>query len=308
MKQSQKRKRSLAVTLEPIDSIIVDINRLIQTANTAIEENNKTVSNMKKERSTLESQIWRFLFEEVKSDFRQYKENKNRIEKELNSFSTEESEAKSTKEKLEVTLGELNQQATSIESTIYEINKMLLFFGFLNFCLRKSNKEGFYKIVRPKEKGEDARASLSEGEKTFLSFLYFYHLIHGSFSNFVANEYDVIVIDDPISSLDNEVLFLVSHFVKEIIETISRKQERGFFEFNQIFVLTHNIYFHRQITEDYRRKKESPFDHEKFWIVRKFESGSIIESVATNPIKSAYELLETELKVEGKSSISTRIR
>jgi len=295
---SKKEKEpSLAVTLEPIDSIIVDINCLIQTANTAIEENNKTVSNLKKERSTLEFQIWRFLFEEVKSDFEQYKENKSRAEQELNSFSAEKIEAESTKAELEVALGELKKLVTSIEPTIDEINKTLLSCGFSNFSLKKSDKEGFYELVRP-DSGKDARGSLSEGEKTFVGFLYFYHLIEGSFSGSISNEYDVVVIDDPISSLDSEVLFLVGHLVRTLIDKVIKREEEAKSAFRQIFVFTHNVYFHKQIT--HRVKKIDA----RFWIVRKLPNGSKIVKMAENPVRSDYELLWDELKVKDKSSIT----
>ncbi|MFD2879946.1 AAA family ATPase [Paenibacillus rhizoplanae] len=67
-------------------------------------------------------------------------------------------------------------------------------------------RRGTTKIVR--EDGKDAKDTLSEGEKTFITFLYFYQLLKGSndISEIMTDK--VVVIDDPISILDSSVLFL----------------------------------------------------------------------------------------------------
>lgn len=54
----------------------------------------------------------------------------------------------------------------------------------------------------------------------------------------------VIVIDDPISSLDSNVLFIVSRLTKNIIERC-RGQKDPFI--GQVIVLIHNVYFYKEI-------------------------------------------------------------
>lgn len=54
----------------------------------------------------------------------------------------------------------------------------------------------------------------------------------------------MVIIDDPISSLDSNVLFIVSTLVKNLINDC-RNNKNGI---QQIFNLTHNIYFHKEIT------------------------------------------------------------
>ena len=51
---------------------------------------------------------------------------------------------------------------------------------------------------------------MSEGEKTFVTFLYFYHLLKGSESDSGMTTDRIVVFDDPVSSLDSDVLFIVS--------------------------------------------------------------------------------------------------
>jgi wobble nucleotide-excising tRNase len=65
----------------------------------------------------------------------------------------------------------------------------------------------------------------------------------------------IAVIDDPVSSMDSSVLFIVSALVRELIGVCFnnaeyREHEREVQEdyIKQIFILTHNVYFHREIT------------------------------------------------------------
>ena len=64
---------------------------------------------------------------------------------------------------------------TSIQPTIDAINALLKSFGFQGFVLAKSGRDGFYKIQH--SDGSDAKETLSEGERSFIAFLYFYHLV-----------------------------------------------------------------------------------------------------------------------------------
>ena len=70
------------------------------------------------------------------------------------------------------------KSTTSIEPTIIEINKLLESFGFSSVSLAKADKANLYKLIRAD--GTDAKETLSEGERTFITFLYFYHLLNGS--------------------------------------------------------------------------------------------------------------------------------
>ena len=63
-----------------------------------------------------------------------------------------------------------------------------------------------YEVIR--EDGSVAE-NLSEGERNFIAFLYFYHQVRGSMTGEELKE-KIVVIDDPVSSMDSTALFLVS--------------------------------------------------------------------------------------------------
>lgn len=185
---------------------------------------------------------------------------------------------------------ETEKKITSIKPTIEEINKLLTSFGFVNFHLVESTREGFYEVKRPG--GEDAKSSLSEGEKSFITFLYFYHHVKGSFTSSGASTNKVVVFDDPVSSLDSDILFIVCNLIKGIVN----EMRDGGSTIKQMFVLTHNIYFHKEITFDKSRSGSDAKKDETFWIIRKSTDHSKLVCCPKNPIKSSYELLWREIR------------
>ena len=64
--------------------------------------------------------------------------------------------------------------------------------------------------------------------RNFVSFLYFYHLLKGSWSESGVTTDRVVVIDDPVSSLDADVLFIVSTLIRALYRDghASRHQSR----------------------------------------------------------------------------------
>jgi wobble nucleotide-excising tRNase len=138
----------------------------------------------------------------------------------------------------------------------------------------------------------DARQTLSEGEKSFVTFLYFYHLLKGSESESGMTENRVVVFDDPVSSLDSDVLFIVSSLIKLLFEEM--RQGKGYIK--QIFVMTHNVYFHKEITFLAKRKDGEKKVDRSYWVVRKTDSGSIVTRHESNPIKTSYDLLWNEVR------------
>lgn len=102
-----------------------------------------------------------------------------------------------------------------IDNAINEINSLLLGFGFKGFKIEKKD-EISYRLVRAD--GSEVKETLSEGEHRFITFLYFYQLVNGTLNRENVNKDKILVIDDPISSLDSNILFIVSYLVRELIK------------------------------------------------------------------------------------------
>ena len=110
----------------------------------------------------------------------------------------------------------------------------------------------------------------------------------------------IVVFDDPISSLDSDILYIVSSLIKGVIEEVRQKVGH----IKQVFVLTHNVYFHKEISFHKDRSQGNAMSDESFWIVKKQQQNSVIERCDENPIRSAYELLWQDVKPSNISSPS----
>lgn len=288
---SAKRKEpsAPAVLIDTVPLFAV-VNAHIGTANAKIKANNDTINNLAARKTELKSQIWKRLLEDTKVTYEKFEASSVGLDKAIKSLNGKiESETEKMNAKQEE-IEENERKITSIKPTIDAINKLLKSFGFSNFHLAEGEDSGFYEVKRAD--GSDAKRTLSEGEKSFITFLYFYFLIRGSFNSSGSTNDKVVVFDDPVSSLDADILFIVCNLIKHIVT----EMRSGTSPIKQVFVLTHNIYFHKEVTFDKKRSGATARSDETFWVVRKTSDCSQIVPFNENPIKSSYELLWREVR------------
>lgn len=290
----KKKEVSRKVILHTFEDEINKINEQIDRANYQIEEFNRLIENRIEEEKKLIKDIWSFIADQLNETHDWYVRQKITIEKAENSIKEKLYEKADEKKKIEEEILDLEKQITSIIPTIEAMNRMLKTYNFTNFEFRE--QDGYYKLVRLT--GEDVGQTLSEGEKTFVTFLYFMHLLNGSNEIDLITQNKVVVIDDPISSLDSSILYVVSNLIKNIIEDI--REGKG--NLKQLFILTHNVYFFKEITFCPKRSKLDRFSYETFWILRKINGISEIKSYEEVPVQTSYELLWKELREVGERS------
>jgi wobble nucleotide-excising tRNase len=295
----KKREPSQIIELESLHDITSNLVALISSANEKINTHNAVIRNLESEKKALTAQIWKFIVEQQKGDITNYQSKKTNLQTVINSIETkiktktlEQNAKKSELEKLE-------KQIVSIQPTLDGINNILASFGFKNFSLAKGNDGKSYKLVRAN--GSDAHDTLSEGERNFVTFLYFYHLLKGSHTESGMTADRIVVFDDPVSSLDSDVLFIVSTLIRELFEDVCQNQGT----IKQIFVLTHNVYFHKEVTYNSKRRG-GLLNEESFWLIKKKDVDSIVERYTTNPIKTSYELLWEEIRSERRNNATIR--
>ncbi len=293
--ESKKKEPSQTVTFYSLKMVLANIEAMINKANAEAVEHNKMVDNFAAERQMLIAEVWRYVLNELDVDLKQYREDREKLDKaiagiEKGIVDSEKRIADKAKE-----IADLEKKATSIQPTINVINQTLKRFGFDSFSLADAGDGKHYKLVRAD--GSDAKKTLSEGEKTFVVFLYFYHLIKGSFSETGITKDRIVVFDDPVSSLDSDVLFIVSSLIREVCENC----RNGIGHIKQVFVLTHNVYFHKEVTYNRNRNPDKCMNEESFWIVRKGVPHSQCDRHAYNPIKTSYQLLWSEVREAEKA-------
>jgi wobble nucleotide-excising tRNase len=286
----KKKESSRSLELDSLANVLTEIEKIVASANAQADAHNQMVDNLAEERRTLTGQVWRYVIEEMKPDLATYATDKDKVDKAIANLKTQITTAEEGCRTKAAEIRALEKQTTSIQPTIDGINALLTAFGFQSFKLAQSPTGNFYRIAR--SDGSDAKETLSEGEKTFVTFLYFYHLLKGSDSESGMTVDRVVVFDDPVSSLDSDVLFIVSSLIKGLFDEV--RAEKGYIK--QIFVLTHNVYFHKEITFRVDRKQQKALKDETFWVVRKAGAASTVEKHPSNPIKTSYELLWAEVR------------
>lgn len=232
-----------SVPLPDVMPSIASLNAAIELENEAIAAHNFLATNSAKERRKLSDDGWTaFLCERsVSSDLKRYN---GKIDALTSSVESLEEEIKASLREDEAANLELNQLRNSISNTSQvadNINDLLSSMGFHRFKLTtvREPKDG-YRIVR--HDGSLAFESLSEGEKTFICFAYYWESLFGGHEASGSPEEIVAIVDDPISSLDSDSLFLIASYIREAAKTAIE----GSSNLRQIIVLTHNTQFHHE--------------------------------------------------------------
>ncbi len=291
----KSKEMSRSFKLGSTKNEIKEIRDLIDTANQQIANHNEMIKDIKNQKKICVERTWKFLVNEFKSDIQEYNKKHCGLEKGIKKFENEINENEKKIKELNNEIGELEKTIVSINPIVNEINALLKGYGFTNFSLACTEDEKSYRIQR--EDGQLVGETLSEGEVTFITFLYYYHLTKGSLKENDISKNKVLVIDDPISSLDSNILFIVSVLVKDLMkETMKEKTN-----IKQVIILTHNTYFYKEITLEYDLKRYHQGKY-SFWIIRKDNNVSKIEKFEKNPVKNSYELLWQEVRRAKKDS------
>ena len=292
-----------AVVVVDTSVIRSKIEALVFELNKGIRDGNALLRRRKSEEDKLRQEVWRYLIEGCKQTAAAYEDKIKSTEMAIKSLENKLGSTVIDLENKKNGLAELQSQLVSVVPTIDAINRVLKSFGFTQIKLEKDTDVS-YKVVRPT--GEVAQDdTLSEGERTFLSFLYFYNLLRGGANPNDAGIPKIVVIDDPVSSLDGDILFIVSTLVRNLISDVSENSANS--TIKQLFILTHNVYFHKEIAYNQKRTSEL-LNTETFWVVRRGLATSSIVNCHENPIKSSYELLWRIIKHADSASELASVR
>ncbi len=299
--------------LSDISPILDEQADIIKGFNALIDANNAIVDAGPKKRNECTDLVFSLLAFRLKDVITSYQQSDTEMQKELEGLEAEIKKHTETLENIKAALKSLRKNTVETETAKDSINNMLFDSGMQGFSLQpKRGVDHVYEVRRPDGSIAD---NLSEGERNFIAFLYFYHLVYGSDSADGDTREKIVVIDDPVSSMDSGSLFIVSTLVRQMIEVCrnnadnrNRTADGNFIK--QIFILTHNAYFHREISYSY----VSRYELASFYLVRKLNMKSTIklcddvnpniptERINVNPVKNSYAALWDEYR-EVKSAV-----
>ena len=324
--QKKVEKPAEKVTLRDIDALISEIDTIIADINTQIQANNDAYSKKRETKIKCDKLLWEYLAFLVKDEIADFKTKDDAIAEEIKTLEKEKGLLRQSYLDKDAEIKAESGNTVNTDEAFESMNIMLKDSGFQGFSLRKKpGVKNRYEVVRD---GNKPVKRLSEGERNFIAFLYFYHLVKGSgaadaaiitstgkVTDVTDRRDKIVVIDDPVTSMDSGTLFIVSSMVREMISVCHNNIEvlhpdiTGTY-IKQIFILTHNAYFHREVTYN----MVEYYDCVTFYMVRKTDNHSSItpcieyakelsdDDKNVNPVQNAYTALWTEYQ-ELQSSI-----
>lgn len=311
------------VSLDETVAILDELAKMITGFNSLISVNNDNVAAGPRKKTDCKNKVFELLAFKLKNFIDAFTRSDSSLECEIEAQQNAITAGKETIDRLTRELREPNSQTVETETAMINVNAMLRDSGFQGFEIRPRTEEIIradgtvekivpspainYEVVKT-DTGEIAE-NLGEGEKNFIAFLYFQQTVFGSETTEGDNREKIVVIDDPVSSMDSSALFIVSAQVRKMIEICRNNADNrnplvpGNF-IKQIFIFTHNAYFHREVTYAYANR----YEFVSFYMVRKVDNHSNIrlsecqnpncptERMNVNPVKNSYAALWEEYK------------
>ena len=234
---------STAIELKNYNQWLTPITSKYSLANHIINEINDNIDRADEVKSDIGKKMWRVIHAQTLHAINLYQSQHSQLSSSLNQSTSRLTKIEKIRKKLKSKIEVLLKETTNIYDTIKRINQDLERLGITGFKIEKnSENDNYFKLCRGKtSQNVKIFSSLSEGEKTLITFLYFIEMCRGSVSrdNMIDDREKVIVIDDPISSLSQ-------NYIYEIASLIQSKVILGK-NFGKVIILTHSLFFYQEI-------------------------------------------------------------
>jgi wobble nucleotide-excising tRNase len=267
---------SSSITLNDSRNAIDSINETISTLNNLITIHNDNLTNKKLTANNIKSRFWTLMRWDYDQSLSIYSDAVKDLEEEARIASEEARDIDEAVESSKLKIADLRKQTVNIEESIQSINIALVDIGIDGFSVVKYG-DSLYRIARS---GDNANAfhSLSEGEKTVISFLYFIELCKGQKTASSVPLGKIVVIDDPISSLSHLYVFNIGQLIKKSF--INNQL------YKQVFILTHSLYFFYELTQT---NKETRDKTQQLYRIIKNGQGSSVIPMRYEEIQNDYQ-------------------
>ncbi|MFA0926724.1 AAA family ATPase [Pseudomonas syringae pv. tagetis] len=271
---------SKSLSLESTTAAVINLNAAIKAQKAKDDEYNLRLSKKDQLFSQVVAEMWQVMRQQAEKTIAAHKELAKFYLKNSAELNAKKKELSDQVLRDLASITECQSKMTNVDEAVKKIDAAIANIGITGFNLKKvDGDETSYRLVRGNN-SNDVYRSLSEGEKTLITFLYFLELCAGSVDAekpVVASE-RVIVIDDPISSLSH-------NYVYEVAAHIYHRVLCATLKFKQIIVLTHNLFFFHELL------KNAPKSVTKQYACFRVSKGahSAIAQLGQEEIKNDYE-------------------
>ena len=268
--EDKLRNPSGEYVIVSIQPLLVELQGVEESINTRIDHFMKLMADVPGLQEACSKDVWSHMAAVCKDLMLAQRAKEEEQEKTKKRLTSRQKILESAISELKQSITELTRSTVNTTEAMEEINKALIANGFQGFYLReKPGERNLYELVRRDANGITTASGLSEGERHFIAFLYFYQQVMGKENADGEMEDRIVVIDDPVCSMDSGALCVVAAMVRDIIGVCmqnAKDQINGAaHHVQQFFCLTHNPVFFRQISFECI----SDYDRCSFFEIRK---------------------------------------
>ncbi len=271
--QMKVNNLSISVDFQSHAVALADVNSVIRKAREIIRDFNHKLENINVEKGKLRREFWninRLFYDQTLKAI----DEKYQLQTQI--FKAEDAKIKEFEQQIEhqkrIVLDE-QKNVINIQMAIDHINDTLVDIGIADIVIEPAGDNN-YRIKRRGETTSPFR-SFSEGERMLISFLYFMEQTKGKISPEATDKKKIIVVDDPISSLSHIHIFNIGRLIRQLFDNDSLEQ---------VFVLTHSLYFLYELTDTNHSRRE-----EKQALHRFYKNAE-----GTHIVKMKYEEIQND--------------
>ncbi len=313
------------------DRFNADLQALAATLGKLVDEHNAMVNNQKYLKAEFQERFWTiFSHHTCGIPFTTYEsivEGDDGTTAKITTLKGKISEKTAERQRLTELINEAERGRMDIHPAIKHINRALSGIGMTSFELGASTddfiaghrphdtKRDAYILLRKDENGRKRQtdvATLSDGERNLICFLYFFHQFHEDTAH--SDKKFTVVIDDPINAMDGLSSFITSGYIRELISEILKLGSHKAHKYvDQLIILTHSTRFHIEVSYKIPSPKENE-DRFAFYTIERVLSPSTpdihAKSIVSNPaskshIQSEYSLLWDDVRQAHATLTST---
>lgn len=286
---------SVPVALESSTEIMDSLNSLVKVEQDKITAFNLKVKDKKTHLEKIKSRFWNCFRVASDSMLSRAKAVRDDLDTQIKVKRQAIELIKSQAQEQKQIITENRAKITNIDQSIDSINASLSTLGLKGFLVvREEGDLPRYRLERPVQQ-QGVFKTLSEGEKTLISFLYFLEVCNGDLDSKSGKlkKNRVIVIDDPISSLSH-------NYVYDIASLIYRRVLSPKDRFKQVFILTHNLFFFHEMLKHLKKADDC-----SLFRITKAQYSSVLPMKATD-VQNDYQSFWQAIKdaQAGRTSVS----
>lgn len=276
----ERKKGEMFSTIElPADRAraTVDSSEL----NQIIDEHNESADNLTSQREAAALRIYHQMLHNITKEWREHGDRVSELQTEIEDAEGEQERCLEVLQQVPVEGLDPHFLTTILNNDI----RGLLQRDELTF----KHHDGRYQVLRH---GKPAR-HLSEGEKTAIALIYFLQSLKEKGQDPTRL---IIVVDDPVSSLDDQLMTAVQSMLAHQLNPMEDKPDC-----RQLFVLTHNSAFLRRWSDELKRGRGNPQKNipakATLHIMKSRRTGPSREPGSRHPVLAPVDLTSKDFNV-----------